>query len=90
MHFMSSRHISNVTSAGLPPTANPSVSDMPNPILIGSAPRRQGARGFAAMIGLQFAPIKTALGPLLNGMVAYELYVSEPTEAFRDVGPFLS
>jgi branched-chain amino acid transport system substrate-binding protein len=42
-----------------------------------------------AMIGLQFAPIKTQLGPLLNGMVAYELYVPEPTMKFPGIEDFL-
>ena len=42
-----------------------------------------------AMIGLQFAPIKAQLGPLLNGMVAYELYVPEPTMKFPGVEDFL-
>jgi branched-chain amino acid transport system substrate-binding protein len=42
-----------------------------------------------AMIGLQFAPIKAQLGPLLNGMVAYELYVPEPTMNFPGIEDFL-
>ncbi len=31
------------------------------------------------MIGLQFAALKTQLGPLLNGITAWELYVPEPS-----------
>jgi branched-chain amino acid transport system substrate-binding protein len=42
-----------------------------------------------AMIGLQFAPIKAQLGPLLNGIVAYELYVPEPTMSFPGIEDFL-
>src|SRR6516165_8956472 len=34
------------------------------------------------MIGLQFAQLKAQLGPLLNGVVAYDLYVPEPTMKF--------
>jgi branched-chain amino acid transport system substrate-binding protein len=41
------------------------------------------------MIGLQFAPIKTLLGPQLNGIVAYELYVPEPTMNFAGIVDFL-
>src|SRR5438067_715834 len=42
-----------------------------------------------AMIGLQFGPIKAQLGPLLKGMVAYELYVPEPTMNFPGIREFL-
>lgn len=42
-----------------------------------------------AMIGLQYANIKTQLGPLLNGMVAWEVYVPEPTIKFPGVAEFL-
>jgi branched-chain amino acid transport system substrate-binding protein len=41
------------------------------------------------MIGLQFAQLKTQLGPLLNGIVAYDLYVPEPTMKFPGVEQFL-
>jgi branched-chain amino acid transport system substrate-binding protein len=41
------------------------------------------------MIGLQFAPIKAQLGQLLNGIVAYELYVPEPTMNFPGIEDFL-
>jgi hypothetical protein len=34
------------------------------------------------MIGLQFAELKAHLGPLLNGIVAYDLYAPEPTMTF--------
>jgi branched-chain amino acid transport system substrate-binding protein len=42
------------------------------------------------MIGLQFAQLKTQLGPLLNGVVAYDLYVPEPTMKFPGVEQFLN
>ncbi len=42
-----------------------------------------------AMIGLQFAAIKAQLGPLLNGVVAYDLYLPEPTMKFPGVEKFL-
>ena len=41
------------------------------------------------MIGLAFAPIKQQLGPLLNGIVAYDVYVPEPTMKFPGVEEFL-
>jgi branched-chain amino acid transport system substrate-binding protein len=41
------------------------------------------------MIGLAFAPIKTQLGPLLNGIVGYDVYVPEPTMKFPGVEAFL-
>jgi len=41
------------------------------------------------MIGLQFAQLKAQLGPLLNGVVAYDLYVPEPTMKFPGVERFL-
>jgi branched-chain amino acid transport system substrate-binding protein len=31
------------------------------------------------MVGTQYAPLKTHLGPQLNGIVSFELYVPEPT-----------
>jgi branched-chain amino acid transport system substrate-binding protein len=42
------------------------------------------------MIGLQFADLKTQLGPLLNGVVAYDLYAPEPTMKFPGVEQFLN
>lgn len=42
-----------------------------------------------AMIGLQFAAIKAQLGPLLNGVVGYDLYLPEPTMKFPGVDKFL-
>ena len=42
------------------------------------------------MIGLQFAQLKTQLGSLLNGIVAYDLYVPEPTMKFPGVEQFLN
>ncbi len=41
------------------------------------------------MIGLAFAPIKQQLGPLLNGIVAYDVYVPEPTMKFPGIEEFL-
>jgi branched-chain amino acid transport system substrate-binding protein len=41
------------------------------------------------MIGLAFTPIKTQLGPLLNGIVAYDVYVPEPTMKFPGIDEFL-
>ncbi len=42
-----------------------------------------------AMIGVQYASIKTQLGPMLNGIVAWEVYVPEPTIKFPGVEEFL-
>ncbi len=42
------------------------------------------------MIGLAFAPIKQQLGPLLNGIVAYDVYVPEPTMKFPGIEEFLT
>jgi branched-chain amino acid transport system substrate-binding protein len=41
------------------------------------------------MIGLAFAPIKTQLGPLLNGVVTYDVYAPETTMKFPGVEDFL-
>jgi branched-chain amino acid transport system substrate-binding protein len=41
------------------------------------------------MIGLAFAPIKQQLGPLLNGIISYDVYVPEPTMKFPGVEAFL-
>jgi len=41
------------------------------------------------MIGLQFAAFKTQLGPMLNNLLAYDLYVPEPTMNFPGVQNFL-
>ncbi|HEY5208330.1 MAG TPA: amino acid ABC transporter substrate-binding protein [Stellaceae bacterium] len=41
------------------------------------------------MIGLAFAPIKVALGPLLNGVTVYDVYVPEPTMKFPGIEAFL-
>ena len=43
-----------------------------------------------AMIGVQYANIKTQLGPLLNGVVAWEVYAPEPTIKFPGVEEFLA
>lgn len=42
------------------------------------------------MIGLQYAALKTQLGPLLNGVVNYELYAPEPTMDFPGIQDFLT
>jgi branched-chain amino acid transport system substrate-binding protein len=42
-----------------------------------------------AMVGLQFAGIKTQLGPLLDGIVSFDLYVPEPTMKFAGIESFL-
>jgi branched-chain amino acid transport system substrate-binding protein len=41
------------------------------------------------MVGLQFAALKQQLGPMLNNIVAYDLYVPEPTMNFPGIAPFL-
>jgi branched-chain amino acid transport system substrate-binding protein len=41
------------------------------------------------MIGLQFAALKTQLGPMLNNIVYYDLYLPEPTMNFPGVEQFL-
>jgi branched-chain amino acid transport system substrate-binding protein len=41
------------------------------------------------MAGLQFASIKTQLGPLLNGVVDYDFYVPEPTLKFPGIEQFV-
>jgi branched-chain amino acid transport system substrate-binding protein len=40
-------------------------------------------------IGLQFSALKTQLGPLLNGILSYDLYVPEKTMQFPGVEDFL-
>jgi branched-chain amino acid transport system substrate-binding protein len=42
------------------------------------------------MIGPQFAAVRTQLGPLLNGVVGYELYVPEPSIDFPLITEFLN
>lgn len=41
------------------------------------------------MIGLQFATLKHQLGPMLENIVAYDLYVPEPTMKFPGIEQFL-
>jgi branched-chain amino acid transport system substrate-binding protein len=41
------------------------------------------------MIGLAFAPIKLALGPMLNGIVAFDVYVPASTMKFPGIESFL-
>jgi branched-chain amino acid transport system substrate-binding protein len=52
---------------------------------VGLKPKRFGG----GMIGLAFTPIKQQLGPLLNGIVAYDVYVPEPTMKFPGIDDFL-
>jgi branched-chain amino acid transport system substrate-binding protein len=40
-------------------------------------------------IGLQFSALKTQLGPLLNDILSYDLYVPEPTMQFPGIEKFL-
>jgi branched-chain amino acid transport system substrate-binding protein len=42
-----------------------------------------------AMVGLQFAGLKTQLGPLLNGIVDFDYYVAEPTLSFPGIDEFV-
>ena len=42
-----------------------------------------------AMVGLQFASLKTQLGPLLNGVVFFDYYVPEPTLSFPGIEEFV-
>ena len=42
-----------------------------------------------AMIGLQFGAIKTQLGPLLNGVIGYDIYVPAAAIKLPGVEPFL-
>jgi branched-chain amino acid transport system substrate-binding protein len=41
------------------------------------------------MIGLQFAGLKQQLGPMLNNLLAYDVYVPEPTMNFPGIAAFL-
>jgi branched-chain amino acid transport system substrate-binding protein len=41
-------------------------------------------------VGLQFAALKTQLGPLLNNMVSFDMYVPEPTMKFPGTEQFLT
>jgi branched-chain amino acid transport system substrate-binding protein len=41
------------------------------------------------MVGLQFASLQTALGPLLNGIVNYDFWAPEPTLQFEGIEAFL-
>jgi branched-chain amino acid transport system substrate-binding protein len=52
---------------------------------IGLKPKMFGG----GMIGLAFSPIKQQLGPLLNGVVAYDVYQPEPTMNFPGIADFL-
>ena len=52
---------------------------------VGLKPRMFGG----GMVGIAFTSIKAQLGPLLNGIVAYDVYVPEPTMKFPGVDDFL-
>jgi len=52
---------------------------------IGLSPKMFGG----GMIGLAFTPIKQQLGPLLNGIAAYDVYAPEPTMKFPGIDDFL-
>jgi branched-chain amino acid transport system substrate-binding protein len=52
---------------------------------VGLKPRLFGG----AMVGLQFAGLKTQLGPLLNGIVDFDYYVAEPTISFPGIDAFV-
>jgi branched-chain amino acid transport system substrate-binding protein len=52
---------------------------------VGLKPRIFGG----GMVGLQFASIQTALGPMLNGIVNYDFWVPEPTLKFPGIEDFL-
>jgi branched-chain amino acid transport system substrate-binding protein len=52
---------------------------------IGLKPKMFGG----GMIGLAFSPIKQQLGPLLNGIVAYDVYQPEPTMNFPGIADFI-
>jgi branched-chain amino acid transport system substrate-binding protein len=41
------------------------------------------------MVGLAFTPVRAQLGPLLNGIVAYDVYAPEPTMKFPGIDEFL-
>jgi branched-chain amino acid transport system substrate-binding protein len=40
-------------------------------------------------VGLQFAALKTQLGPLLNNIVSFDMYAPEPTMSFPGIEDFL-
>lgn len=42
------------------------------------------------MVGLQYASLQTALGPMLNGIVNYDFWVPEPTLKFPGIEEFLA
>jgi branched-chain amino acid transport system substrate-binding protein len=52
---------------------------------VGLKPRMLGG----GMIGLQYAAIKQQLGPLLNGITSFDVYVPEPTMRFPGIEEFL-
>jgi branched-chain amino acid transport system substrate-binding protein len=52
---------------------------------VGLKPKMLGG----GMIGLQYAAIKQQLGPLLNGITSFDVYVPEPTMRFAGIEEFL-
>jgi branched-chain amino acid transport system substrate-binding protein len=42
------------------------------------------------MVGLQFAALKTLLGPMLNNIAYYDVYVPEPTMKFPGIEQFIT
>jgi branched-chain amino acid transport system substrate-binding protein len=52
---------------------------------IGLKPKLVGG----GMVGLAFTPVRAQLGPLLNGIVAYDVYAPEPTMKFPGIDEFL-
>jgi branched-chain amino acid transport system substrate-binding protein len=52
---------------------------------IGLKPKMFGG----GMVGLAFTPVRAQLGPLLNGIVAYDVYAPEPTMKFPGIDEFL-
>lgn len=52
----------------------------------GLAPKMFGG----AVVGLPFTAVKAMLGPLLNGLIGFEIYVHEPTMKFPGIEAFLA
>ena len=90
------------TTVDFTPIARAVQAANPDIVFVGSYPpdsagmvRAAGEIGLkaklfgGAMAGLQFASIKTQLGPLLNGVVDYDFYVPEPTLKFPGIEQFV-
>lgn len=90
-------------TADFSPIVNPIQARNPDVVYVGSYPPdslgmvkaatevglKTGLFG-GGMAGLRFAPIMTALGPKLNGIVNYDFRVPEPTLRFEGVEEFLT